>query len=79
MINNKNTVKWDLNVEWITFLLCMQGIAGSNIGPETVFSEQDFSFFSQCSRQMPKLGCDHIRPKLFQLSIHVVLSLDTIA
>jgi hypothetical protein len=54
MISNKNTVKWDLNVEWVTFLLCMQGPpAGSNLGPETGYSGQDFSSFSQSSRQMP--------------------------
>lgn len=53
MINNKNTVKWDLNIEWVTFLLCMQGDAGSNLRPETGFSEKDLSSFSQRSRQMP--------------------------
>jgi hypothetical protein len=26
-------------VEWLTFLLCIWEVSGSNLGPETVYSE----------------------------------------
>ena len=37
--NNNNTVKWNLNIERVWFLLCTQRVPGSNLDPDTGYSE----------------------------------------
>jgi hypothetical protein len=53
MVNNKYTVKWNVNFEWVTLLLCMQGSHVQNYAQRPAFMKQDFSSFPQFPREMP--------------------------
>jgi len=39
-------------VEWLTLLLRIQEVPGSNLGPETGYTDWGFSWFSQSLRRM---------------------------
>jgi hypothetical protein len=62
-------------MEWLTPLICIRDIPGSNHGPETGYPDRVFVVFLEPSRQMRhstlKLGHDHFVPNLSQFIIHL--------
>jgi hypothetical protein len=63
-------------VEWLTLLLCIQEVLGSNLGPETGYPDCGFSWFSSVLTgklwdSTLKLGHDPFLPHPFQFIIHL--------
>jgi hypothetical protein len=61
-------------VEWLTTLLCIREVPGSNLGEETDYP--DSSWFSsvlpeECRDSALKLGHDRFLPNPFQFFIHL--------
>jgi hypothetical protein len=63
-------------VEWLTLLLCIQEVPGSNLNPETGYPDWGFSWFSsiptgECQDSALKLGHDCFLLNPFQFIIHL--------
>jgi hypothetical protein len=68
-----HTKRPNVVLEWLTLLLLIREVPGSNIGPETAYPDWGISLFSQAfqaSVGILKLGHDSFLPHSFQFFIH---------
>jgi hypothetical protein len=71
-----NSHPLNIMVEWLTLLLHLQEVPGSNLGLETSYPDWGFSWISsvppgKCQDSTLKLGHDHFFPNLFRFIIHL--------
>jgi hypothetical protein len=71
-----NSLTPNVAAEWITLLLCIRDVLGSNLDPETGYHDWGISCFSsvspgKCRDSTLKLGCNRFLPHSFQFTIHL--------
>jgi hypothetical protein len=69
-----------LVAEWLTFLLCIPEVPGSDVGSEIGYPDLGFSWFSsdppgKCWYSALKLGHERLLPRPFQFIIHFLSTL----